>query len=44
MYIIIVEHPETGSSTSLGSDTVVGCLEAAIQWLGGEFRFMKESE
>lgn len=44
MPIIVIEHPETGSSTSLGSDTVVGCLEAAIEWLGGEFRFMKEGD
>lgn len=43
MPIIVVEHPETGSSTSIGSDTVVGCLEAAIDWLGGSFHFRKES-
>lgn len=42
MPIIVISDPETGSSTSIGAETQVECLERAIHWLGGEFRFMKE--
>lgn len=42
MPIINIHDYETGSSTSLESDTVVGCLEAAIGWLGRTFEIVKE--
>lgn len=38
--IIKVSHAETGSSTTIGCETAVDCLLAAIEWLGGEIAFI----
>ena len=43
-YIIAVAHPADGSSTSLGAETRVDALLSAIDWLGGEIKWLKEAE
>lgn len=37
-YLIFVNHPETGSSSSYGSDDLMDCLKWALDWAGVEFR------